>query len=139
MGLFSKFFGPPDKNKFAGLLLDAIKKAGETAAIRYDAEEFRLVAQGQAKQSVNLANLYQEYCAADSAKREQALRRCVRSWFASGKPIPASFADAVSDLLPAVRTRCQYEFTRLSVQLQGMPVLEPAQRVIADHLMVGLV
>src|SRR5262249_20837874 len=76
MGLFSKFFGPPDKNKFAGLLLDAIKKAGETADIRYDAEGFRLVVEGQEKRSVNLANLYQEYCAADSAKREQALRRC---------------------------------------------------------------
>jgi hypothetical protein len=42
MGVFDRFFGPPDKDKFARLISDAIRKAGETADLRHDAEDFSL-------------------------------------------------------------------------------------------------
>ena len=68
VGLFDKLFGPPDKKKFARLLSAAIRKAGETAMIRYDAEEFQLVIAEPEKRLFNLANIYQEYCATPSEK-----------------------------------------------------------------------
>ena len=139
MGLFDKLFGPPGKKKFARLLAGAIKQAGETVAIRYDAEEFRLVVEGEEKRFFNLANIYQEYCTTPSAKRGQALRYYVRSWFANRKRIPATFEDAVFDLLPTVRNRCQFEITRLKAQVDGLPSLEWPHRVVADHLTVSLV
>src|SRR5262245_18816629 len=139
MSLFDKLFGLPSKKKFARLLADAIKQAGETVAIRYDAEEFRLVVEGEEKRFFNLANIYREYCAMPSAKRGQALRHYVRSWFANRKRIPATFEDGVFDLLPTVRDRCQFEITRLKAQVDGLPSLEWPHRVVADHLTVSLV
>ena len=98
-----------------------------------------MVVEGEEKRFFNLANVYREYCATPSAKRGQALRHYVRSWFANRKRIPASFEDVVLDLLPAVRNRCQFEITRLKAQADGLPFLEWPHRVIADHLTVSLV
>jgi len=139
MGFFDKLFGPPSKTKFARLLSDAIRQAGETVAIRYDAEEFRLVVEAEEKRFFNLANIYREYCATPSAKRGQALRHYVRSWFANRKGIPATFEDVVFDLFPTVRNRCQFEITRLKARVDGLPSLEWPHRVIADHLTVSFV
>jgi uncharacterized protein YtpQ (UPF0354 family) len=139
MALFDKLFGPPSKKRFARLLVDAIKQAGETVAIRYDADEFRLVAEGENKRFFNLVNIYGEYCTTPSAKRRQALRHYVRSWFANRKRIPATFEDAAFDLLPAVRSRCQFEITTLKAQADGLPALEWPHQVVADYLIVSLV
>jgi len=139
MGLFDKIFGPPSKDNFARLLSDAIREAGETVAIRYDAEEFRLVVEGEDKRFFSLVNIYREYCALPSAKRRQALSHFVRSWFANRKEIPANFEDVGPDLLPAVRNRCSFEMTRLKAELDGLSFLEWPHRVVADHLTVSLV
>jgi hypothetical protein len=139
MGLFDKLSGPPGKQEFARLLAEAIRQAGETVALRYDAEAFRLVVEGQDKRFFNLANLYREYCATPSAKREPVLRHYVRSWFANRKRLPATFEAAAFDLLPAVRNRCQFEITRLKAQVDGLPSVEWPHRVVADHLTVSLV
>ena len=137
LGLLDKFFGPPNKDRFARLLSDAIKQAGETAAIRYDALEFRLVVEG--KRFFNLANIYGEYCATPPAGRRQALRHYARSWFANRKSIPVDFEDLGPDLLPAVRNRCDMEVNRLQAQVDGLPALEWPYQVVAEHLAVSLV
>jgi len=138
MGLFDKLFGPPSKNKFAQLLSDAIRQAGETVAIRYDAGEFRLVVEGEEQRFFNLANIYREYCTAPASQRPGALRLYVRSWFANRKSIPDSFEDVGPDLLPAVRNRCYFESTQLKAQLDGLSIDWP-YRVVAEHLAVSLV
>lgn len=139
MGLFNKFSVPPSKDSFAQMLSDAIRQAGETVAIRYDAEEFRLVVEGEEKRFFNLVNIYREYCATPGEKRRQALSHFVRSWFANRKRIPANFEDVGPDLLPALRNRCSFEMTRLKAELDGLPFLEWPHRVVADHLTVSLV
>lgn len=139
MGLFGKFFGPPGKDKFARLVSDAVRQAGETATILYDAQEFRLVVEGEGNRFFNLGNVYREYCATPLAKRRQALRLYVRSWFANRKEIPADFEDVGPDLLPAVRNRCYFEVARLKAQVDGLPSLEWPHQVVAEHLTVSLV
>ena len=42
MGIFDRFFGSPSKDRFARMLKDAIVKAGEKKAIRYNPEAFTL-------------------------------------------------------------------------------------------------
>lgn len=64
MGVFDKLFGPPSKDKFAKLLVDAMHKAGETRAIAYDRGEFRLHTEAEKGSIVFLGNAYQEYCSA---------------------------------------------------------------------------
>jgi hypothetical protein len=137
MGLLDRLFGPPSKHKFARLLTNAIRQAGETATIRYDAQEFRLVIEGE--RFFNLANIYGEYCALSSAKRRQALRHYTRSWFANRKGVPADFEDLGPDLLPAVRNRADMEVSRLQAQVHGLPALKWPHQVVAEHLAVSLV
>jgi hypothetical protein len=137
--LFDKLFRPPSKNRFARLLSDAVRKAGETATIRYDVEGFRLVIDGPEKRLFNLANIYQEYCAQPPRKRKQTFGHYVRSWFANRKEIPVTFEDLGPDLLPNVRNRSDFEIIRLKAQVEGLTSFEWPHKVIAEHLAVGLV
>jgi len=42
MGLFDRFLGPPSRDKFARMVMEAVQQAGETAPLRYDPAEFQL-------------------------------------------------------------------------------------------------
>ena len=139
MGIFARFFGPPSRDKFARLMTNAIRQAGETAAIVYDAGEFRLVVEGEGKRFFNLGNIYHEYCSLPQAKRREGLRHYVRSWFSDHKEIPGAFEDLGPDLLPAVRDRSYFETTKLRAELDGLAPVEWPSQVIAEHLAVSLV
>lgn len=137
MGIFDRFFGPPDKDKFARLLTRAIRQAGDKSSITYDANEFRLL--GEGKHVFNLGNVYREYCSTARARRHELLRRYVRTWFAHLKEIPREFDDAKPDLLPVVRNRSYFEFFRLQAEIDGLGAINWPHRVIADDFAVGLV
>jgi hypothetical protein len=47
----SRLLNSPSKKGFARLLVHAIRQAGETGAIWYDAEQFRLIAEGDSSKS----------------------------------------------------------------------------------------
>ena len=77
MAIFDKLPGPPSKDKFAKLLMDAIHKAGETGEIAYEPEEFRLRGEAEKGSIIFLSNAYQEYCSAPAeaaGKGPQAMR-----------------------------------------------------------------
>jgi hypothetical protein len=120
------------------LLLDAIRNAGETGTIHFDAREFRLVTDIE-RRFFNLGNIYREYCATPRAKRSRALRHYIRSWFANRKEIPANFDEARPDLLPAVRGRSYFEMSHLQARIDALPPLHWPHQVIAEHLVATLV
>jgi hypothetical protein len=117
----------------------AIKDAGEKATLRYDEEEFRLVAEGEAQHLFNLGNAYAEFCAAAEEERPKVVRRFVRSWFSRMKELPADFEDLSPDLLPGVRSRAYFELTRLDFQLKEMPPPDWPLQVLGEHFAVCLV
>jgi hypothetical protein len=139
MGLLDRFFGKPGKDQFARLMADAIRAAGETTPLRYDAARFQLVAQGEGSNLFKLANVYSEYCAAPKAKRPELIRRFSRSWFAHRRELPATLDDAAPDLLPSVRARSYFELNQLQLEAQGMGSADWPYRPLAGHLGVGLV
>jgi hypothetical protein len=139
MGLLDRFFGPPTKEKFARLMLDAIRKAGEQAPVRYDPERFRLYREGEGKNELNLTNAYREYCAAPAEQRPVLLKNLVRTWFAHRKGAPEEFEDARHDLLPGVRNRAVYEIAKLTVGREEGPKFDWPFRVLAESLGAGLV
>src|SRR5262245_10940932 len=116
MGLLDRFFGPPNKDKFARMMLEAIRKAGEDAPLRYDAEQYRLVREGDQKNELNLGNAYNEYCAAPKDKREILFQNIVRTWFNYRREIPSEFEDVRHDLLPGIRNRSFFEVTALKMR-----------------------
>lgn len=139
MGLFGRFFKTPDKDEFARQMADAIRQAGETAKLRYDAKEFTLHAEGEPSNTFYLGHAYDEYRAAPDANRANIVRRFVRTWFAPRKGIPDDFADVRPDLLPGVRSRFAFEWTPLRLRAEGKGEIVWPHQVLAGHLGVGLV
>src|SRR5205085_2934475 len=111
MGLLDRFRGPPSKDKFARMILTAIRTAGEKDPIHYDPEQFQLRQDGEIKCVMNLGNAYQEYAAASKDKRPLILHNVVRLWFTHRRETPTEFEDVKPDLLPGVRSRSYYELT----------------------------
>src|SRR3954468_17087120 len=140
MGLLDRFARPPGKDRFARMLLDAIRKAGEPGPVRYDPEHFRLVREGEGKNLMNLANVYNEYCATPRSNRPALFKNFVRAWFADRRETPAHFEDVKHDLLPGVRNRASFEVTAVRVRAeQGEDKFDWPYRVLAGSLGVGLV
>ncbi len=138
MGLFDRFFGPPDRDQFARMMMDAIQKAGETAPLRYDAEQYRLLLEGE-KNELNLVNAYNEYCTAPKDRREVVFRNFVRTWFTYRRETPEEFEDVRTDLLPGIRTRMSFEIAGLRLEAEKGAKLDWPYRVLAESLGVGLV
>ena len=139
MGLMDRFFGPPSRDKFANLVIEGLRRSGETREIVYDREQFCLRVDDEQGQTANLVNLYGEFCSAPREQREAVLKNTVRSWFLSRKEIPESYEDASYDLLPTIRSRSFIEFTILQLSAEGNRGPNWPYQIIGDHLALGLV
>jgi hypothetical protein len=115
MGLF----GPPSKEKFAHLLAKAIRQAGETTTLEYDAEQASLKTASGPSNVLYLNNAYAEYCAAPRSNRPAILQRFVRVWFSYRKDTPDAFVDARPDLLPSIRIRVELHLLPLRLRTEG--------------------
>ena len=129
---------PISKDSFAETMMDAIKTAGETTGIRYESDEFRIVTE-EMSHILNLGNAYHEFCSASVEKRDNVIRRFVRTWFSHYKDVPKDFEDASPDLLPAIRNRSYFELTTLDLRVQGMNISPFPMRIIGEHFAAGLV
>jgi uncharacterized protein YtpQ (UPF0354 family) len=140
MGFLERLFGgKPSKDKFAKIMTDALRQAGETGKLSYDPKEFRLVVEGE-QRLLNLHNAYEDYCAAPKEGRPEVLKRYARATLSHLKEMPKEFSDARHDVLPTVRSRSYFEFARLQLQVQGEKDLPlPLHRVMAEHLAIALV
>lgn len=139
MGLRDRFFGPPSRDKFANLVMEGLRRSGETREILYDREQFSLRVEDEHGQTANLVNLYAEFCSAPREQREAVLRNTIRSWFVSGKEIPGSYEDAAYDLLPTIRSRSFIEFTILQLANDGNRGPNWPYQIVGEHLALGLV
>jgi uncharacterized protein YtpQ (UPF0354 family) len=139
MGIIDILFGPPSRDKFANLVLDGLRRAGEQREIVYDREQFCLRVEGDHGQTANLVNLYREFCSVPREQREMVIRTTVRSWFLSGKDLPEAYEDACYDLLPTIRSRAFIEFTLLQLSNDGNRLPNWPYQIIGEHLALGLV
>jgi hypothetical protein len=138
MGFLDRFFGQPTKDKFARMMLDAIRKAGEKDPVHYDPESFRLYREGETKNEMNLSNAYREYCAATAVQKPLLFKNLVRTWFSYRREIPKEFEDVRHDLLPGVRNRALYEIARLTVGSEHGAKFDWPFRVLGESLGIGI-
>src|SRR5260370_9018456 len=135
----------PSKDAFAQMLIDAIQKAGEKAAIQYDSEQFKLREDGEKTSVMNLASVYNEYCAADPDKRQTIVKNLVRTWFSHRRETPEDFEDVKPDLLPTVRGRAYFEIAGIRAKIEVSAKAEDGAkfnwpfRPLAESLGIGLV
>jgi len=106
---------PSDKDRFARQMMQSLRAAGETGEIRYDRSAYTLAG---ARGHISLGNAYDLYCHAPADRREEVIRQFTRAWFINDRPIPESFEDARTDILPIVRERAFFEWLN-----PGMPHL----------------
>lgn len=139
MGLFDRFFGPPSKDAFARMVKKAIEKAGEKAPIHYDSQRFLLHAKGEGENTLNLTNLYNEYCVVPKAQRAKLVHNFVHTWFSSRKGMPDDFESAQHDLLPGIRSRMLFEHTIMKMRIAGEKKFNWPYRPLAEVLGIGLV
>ncbi|QDU96062.1 DUF1444 family protein [Lignipirellula cremea] len=130
-----------DADRFAMLVMDALRDRGELRQVRYDREHFRLYPDGDEELLyINLDNFYREYTDSDDEHKNRVIERVARSWTAGETDIPATFEEVAPDLLPAVRPLSYFEFIQLNLRLEeaGSDAGWPHQ-VVGEHLGVGLV
>ena len=129
---------PISMDSFAETMMHAIRTTGETTAIRYESDKFRIVTD-EINHFLNLGNAYHEFCSVPAEKRDNVIRRFVRTWFSHYKDVPKDFEDASPDLLPAIRNRSYYELTTLHLRVQGMNALPFPLQIVGEHFAAGLV
>jgi hypothetical protein len=134
-------FGPPKPDNFARIVVAALREAGDTRDVQFDAAEFRLlfIENGEVNGITNLHNLFDEYCAAPKAERAQCLRHLVKAILSQFKETPKDFEDAKHDLLPKIWLRCTFEKIRLQQELEGGKEPDIPMQAVGEHLVVTLV
>jgi hypothetical protein len=139
MGISDNPSDSPNKDEFAQLMLDALRKAGESGKITYDQEKFRLQGKGDSGSIIFLGNAHQEYCSAAGELRDKILKRWVRNWFAHRREMPEDFEDVKPDLFPIVRGRAYFELTPRRIEMEGHEIAHSPYQVLGEHFGVGLV
>jgi uncharacterized protein YtpQ (UPF0354 family) len=144
MGLFDKLFGPPKPDRFAKLLMDALRQAGESRAMEYDAQAFALqfrAADGKDEGTAYLGNFYAEYCKLKRGERGVRLKHIVRGLLSHYKDMPEEYEDVRHDLRPIIRARTYLEFAAMQMEMhdeEGNGTVIPHQP-IGDHLVATVV
>jgi len=145
MGLLDRFFGPPNRARFAKLLIRRLHQAGAPDNFSFDAEQFLIRSDAEHGRLLNLTNVYGDYCAAEPGSRDKVLHAIVRTFCRRNQETPDRFEDASHDILPTVRTPCYLDASKLHFMIQGKPhddgepLDELAFQQLNDHLVVALV
>lgn len=131
MGLFDKLRVPSQK-KFARLVIRGLREAGETRAIEYEQDRFRLVIAGK---PLPLANFHRDFCAATPDQQQNIIRRAVSTCRIEPPPTPAEF-DARS-MLPLLWPRSFIELAALQ-QEDGESTAPWPHQIVGARLAAGV-
>lgn len=111
----------PSQEKFAAQLIRAIREVDANCQFEYDADEFRLVQQGNGA-TVNLANIYHEHCALPRRERKEHLNALAQVFAVSqDDKLPEDFDEARPNLRPRIYNRSTFAFIDLEHRLKGEP------------------
>ncbi|MEQ8838753.1 MAG: DUF1444 family protein, partial [Lacipirellulaceae bacterium] len=138
MGFLSRFFGKeskPSKEHFAKVVMERLRAAGETGALDYDPENFRI---NHDSLVMNLGNAFADYCRCEESDREEILDQYLSAWITSRLEAPEEFEDARPDLYPVLRCRSYFE-VEMPLSSQSAEPIDLPYEIIGEHLAVGLV
>jgi hypothetical protein len=130
MRLLEKLLVSGEK-RFALLVIEGLRRAGESRPIQFEKDRFRLVVGGNA---FPLAGFYQEYRTASQQVRSGVVRRAVQSWRVESPPQPFA-AISLEHVLPIVVPRGVMELLELGAE--GDEIAWP-HNVIGEHLAAAI-
>jgi hypothetical protein len=107
MGYLDSILGRLGFARFAAKLMQAIREAGGTDELHFDAAERRIlqIRDGEVVGAINLANLYGNYRLTPRAAPLAFLRVCVGTALAQHRKLPDEFAADSPDLRPRLWPR----------------------------------
>lgn len=135
MGLFSRVFGPPSRERFARALMKEIRRQGETRPLTFDSEAFAVI---RGDDQANLGNVYQEHCGLAASERRQHLRRLARTFFGRAET-PDRFEDVRPNLRPKIWSRSPFEAMALQREVSGKDSLDTPLYPLGAHLCSSIV
>jgi hypothetical protein len=130
---------PPDRDRFAALLIEGIRQAGETRPLHYDPATSSIRAEGRGTSQFSFHDAYKEYQASSPDVRALLVRNFIRTWFTPLQDVLEDYEAVQHDLLPAVRSRGSIEISCLRLRAEGAKVIGWPYRPLAEHLSVSLV
>jgi hypothetical protein len=141
MGFLSRFFDKPlTEDRFAQLVQDILRRAGDDRLSSYDKSEFslRFTRDGKPQGSMFLRNIFAEYQKIPKAEQTKWLSSRLAQ-FANPPPVPEEFEDAAHDLRPSIRSRFFIESVRLLAELEGDAHGGMTSMPLSEYLAVSLV
>ncbi|HEX8957630.1 MAG TPA: DUF1444 family protein [Burkholderiaceae bacterium] len=113
MGIFDWFKkSRPSRDEFAAMYEKYLRERRLAKEVQYDAEAFLFRIEGVMAHSMNLENIYRDYCKVSKQERPNLLRRYSASM--KFEEITESWETVRKQLMPAIRTISQNEVMRLS-------------------------
>lgn len=140
MKFLDRFLGPPTEAKFAKLLIEALRRAGDEHRYVHDEPEHHLTISrdGEEVGVFNLANLFGTYCGMAKKDRPEFIQH-VCAAVVNRMDVPKDFEDVKPDLRPTVRSRSMLELLRLGAERDGGEYVEIPSMPLSEHLLVCLV
>ena len=121
-----------NRDRFARLLIERLRRGGETRPIEYDREDFLLCI---GDDTYRLGNLFYYYTSYRGRRRDEYLCTQVRAWFVTQKGLPPCLTDVKADLLPKLESRAELDAEKLD---RDWKAACPYQ-LIGEHLGLTLV
>lgn len=137
MSILQRLFGPPSQDSFAEDARAALIAAGGPSDLVYDPANFALVSTKD-ERTIMLGRFYDVYISAPRRERSAMLEQFTRTWTDTG-PDTEHFENVRSLLLPVVRSRCYFEFSKLTLAAMGRPFDSVPFDTIGTHISVSLV
>lgn len=132
MGLWDWLTGRVTPEKFAAMMIDAMRQAGLEEPVKYDEEGFALTIPPDRK--IHLGNAYEEYQAAPRDVRHHVVEHYAYGVFISPEDLtPETFDEAAPNLRPVVRGRMYPEYMRMQAEIDGDPYVDVPHRVVGEH------
>lgn len=132
MGLWDWLTGRVTEDRFAVIMVDALRQAGLDEPVAYDEDNFALRIGRDRK--IYLRNAFEQYHAAPREVRHQVVEHYAFGVFISPEELtPDSFAEAAPELRPVVRGRIYPRYVRMQGEIDDDPYVEMPYRVIGEH------
>jgi hypothetical protein len=132
MGLWDWLTGRVTEDKFAAVMIDALRQAGLEEPVEYDEGDFALIVGEDRK--IFLGNAYEEYQAAPKNVRHQVVEHYAFGVFISPEELtPETFEEAAPNLRPVVRGRMYPEYMRMQAEIDDDPYIDVPCRVVGEH------
>jgi len=127
------------RKAFSDVMVRALRQAGVGKKIQYDPGEFSLIIGEAGDKLFFLGNVYNRYSQAETAGRDEIVKRFTNMVLLSDRPLPADFSEARSHILPRMGNLASHSFMRLRNRLKGLEYTLPPHTVTASHFCTDLV